>query len=62
MSGLLPYVESATRSSIINQIGKGGGMGSLENGFHVAVRLYSDNAQVTSKCAKNKEVRYDRSE
>ena len=28
----------------------------LTNGFHFAVRLYSDNAQMTSKHGKNKEV------
>ena len=31
----------------------------LTNRFHFAVRLYSDNAQMTSKHAKNKEVRYE---
>ena len=32
---------------------------SLTNIFHFAVRLYSDNAQMTSKYGKNKEVRYE---
>ena len=31
----------------------------LTNKFHFAVRLYSDNAQMTSKHGKNKEVRYE---
>ena len=31
----------------------------LTNRFHFAVRLYSDNAQMTSKCGENKEVRYE---
>ena len=31
----------------------------LTNRFHFAVRLYSDNAQMTSKHGKNKEVRYE---
>ena len=30
----------------------------LTNRFHFAVRLYSDNAQMTSKCGENKDVRY----
>ena len=30
---------------------------NLTNRFHFAVRLYSDNAQMTSKHAENKEVR-----
>ena len=29
----------------------------LTNRFHFAVRLYSDNAQMTSKRGENKEVR-----
>ena len=29
------------------------------NRFHFAVRLYSDNAQMTSKRGENKEVRYE---
>ena len=32
---------------------------SLTNRFHFAVRLYSDNVQMTSKHGKNKEVRYE---
>ena len=31
----------------------------LTNRFHFAVRLHSDNAQMTSKHGKNKEVRYE---
>ena len=31
----------------------------LTNRFHFAVRLYSDNAQMTSKRGENKEVRYE---
>ena len=31
----------------------------LTNTFHVAMRVYSVNAQMTSKCGKNKEVRYE---
>ena len=31
----------------------------LTNRFHFAVRLYSDNAQMTSKRGVNKEVRYE---
>ena len=31
----------------------------LTNRFHFAVRLYSDNAQMTSKHGKNNEVRYE---
>ena len=31
----------------------------LTNRFHFAVRLYSDNAQMTSKHGKNKEIRYE---
>ena len=31
----------------------------LTNKFHFAVRLYSDNAQMTSKRGENKEVRYE---
>ena len=31
----------------------------LANRFHFAVRLYSDNAQMTSKHGKNKKVRYE---
>ena len=31
----------------------------LANRFHFAVRLYSDNAQMTSKRGENKEVRYE---
>ena len=31
----------------------------LTNRFHFAVRLYSDNAQKTSKRGENKEVRYE---
>ena len=33
--------------------------GYLTNRFHFAVRLYSDNAQMTSKRGENKEVRYE---
>ena len=32
---------------------------NLTNRFHFAVRLYSDNAQMTSKRGENKEVRYE---
>ena len=31
----------------------------LTNRFHFAVRLYFDNAQMTSKRGENKEVRYE---
>ena len=31
----------------------------LTNRFHFAVRLYSDNAQMTSKRGENKKVRYE---
>ena len=31
----------------------------LTNRFHFAVRLYSDNAQMTSKRGENKEVCYE---
>ena len=31
----------------------------LTNRFHFALRLYSDNAQMTSKRGENKEVRYE---
>ena len=31
----------------------------LTNRFHFAVRLYSDNTQMTSKRGENKEVRYE---
>ena len=31
----------------------------LTNRFHFAMRLYSGNAQITSKRGKNKEVRYE---
>ena len=31
----------------------------LTNRFHFSVRLYSDNAQMTSKRGENKEVRYE---
>ena len=31
----------------------------LTNRFHFAVRLYSDNAQMTSKRGENKEIRYE---
>ena len=31
----------------------------LTNRFHFAVRLYSENAQMTSKYGKNKEVRFE---
>ena len=31
----------------------------LTNRFHFAVRLYSDNVQMTSKRGENKEVRYE---
>ena len=31
----------------------------LTNRFHFAVRLYSDNAQMTSIRGENKEVRYE---
>ena len=31
----------------------------LTNRFHFAVRLYSDNTQITSKRGENKEVRYE---
>ena len=30
------------------------GVASLTNRFHVAVRLFSDRSQMTSKCGKNK--------
>ena len=36
-----------------------GSMTNLTNRFHFAVRLYSDNAQMTSKHGENKEVRYE---
>ena len=32
---------------------------NLTNRFHFAVRLYTDDAQMTSKHGKNKEVRYE---
>ena len=32
---------------------------NLTNRFHFAMRLYSDNAQMTSKRGENKEVRYE---
>ena len=32
---------------------------NLTNRFHFAVRLYSDNAQMTSKRGEKKEVRYE---
>ena len=31
----------------------------IENRFHFTVRLYADNAQMTSKHGKNKEVRHE---
>ena len=31
----------------------------LPNRFHLVVSVYSDNAQMTSKRGKNKEVRYE---
>ena len=31
----------------------------LTNRFHVAVRLFSNRSQMTSKCRKNKEVAYE---
>ena len=31
----------------------------LTNRFHVAVRLFSNRSQMTSKCGKNKKVRTD---
>ena len=36
-----------------------GFVGELTNRFHFAVRLYSDNAPMTSKRGENKEVRYE---
>ena len=36
-----------------------GSMTNLTNRFHFAMRLYSDNAQMTSKRGENKEVRYE---
>ena len=33
--------------------------GSLTNGFHVAVRLFSIRSQMISKCGKNKEVAHE---
>ena len=32
---------------------------SLTNRFHVAVRLFSNRSQMTSKCRKNKEVAHE---
>ena len=32
---------------------------SLTNRFHVAVRLFSDRSQMTSKCGKNKKVAHE---
>ena len=31
----------------------------LTNGFHVAVRLFSNRSQMTSKCGKNKKVAHE---
>ena len=31
----------------------------LTNGFHVAVRLFSNKSQMTSKCGKNKKVAHE---
>ena len=31
----------------------------LANGFHVAVRLFSNRSQMTSKCGKNKKVAHE---
>ena len=31
----------------------------LTNRFHVAVRLFSNRSQLTSKCGKNKEVEHE---
>ena len=33
--------------------------GCLTNRFHVAVRLFSNRSQMTSKCHKNKEVAHE---
>ena len=35
------------------------GVASLTNRFHVAVRLFSDRSQMTSKCGKNKKVAHE---
>ena len=32
---------------------------NLTNGFHVAVRLFSNRSQMTSKCGKNKKVAHE---
>ena len=32
---------------------------SLTNRFHVAVRLFSNRSQMTSKCGKNKKVAHE---
>ena len=35
------------------------GMIQLTNRFHVAVRLFSNRSQMTSKCGKNKKVAHE---
>jgi len=35
------------------------GAGLLTNRFHVAVRLFNDRSQMTSKCGKNKKVAHE---
>ena len=35
------------------------GIISLTNRFHVAVRLFSNRSQMTSKCGKNKKVAHE---
>ena len=35
------------------------GMHKLTNRFHVAVRLFSNRSQMTSKCGKNKKVAHE---
>ena len=34
-------------------------VGYLTNRFHVAVRLFSNRSQMTSKCGKNKKVAHE---
>jgi len=46
------YIDKSTRKIFLKLL-------YLTNRFHVAVRLFSNRSQMTSKCVKNKQVAHE---
>ena len=57
--GPFPWKRSVLQNPDRERTNQSTGICHLTNRFHVAVRLFSNRSQMTSKCGKNKKVAYE---